>query len=70
MIEIIIIGNKDEKIEYTKDELEKLLKRVYDDGYRDGCASKVYTALPYKETYSGISITATNQGVTPCTLQG
>lgn len=39
MIEIFYPNKKTGKIEFTKEELEKVLNRVYDQGYEDGKSS-------------------------------
>ena len=42
--------DKNGKISFTKDELEKLLNEVYDSGYTDGKNSTYVWSSPYKLT--------------------
>lgn len=45
--------DKNGKIVFTKDELERLLNEVYDSGYLDGKNSTYVWSSPYKWTLSG-----------------
>lgn len=47
---IVYVDVKNGKVDLTKDQLEKLLKQKYDEGYNDGkkfCGSVTYTTCPY-----------------------
>lgn len=35
----VFVPNDNGKFEFTKEELESLLKEAYDEGYKDGCPS-------------------------------
>ena len=48
MIIKVFQTNKNGKIEFTKEELEDLLSKVYQDGYNDGC--KYYSNWYYTTT--------------------
>ena len=39
--------NKNGKIEFTKEELDKLLKDTYDEGYSDGSLTHVFAPIQY-----------------------
>lgn len=56
---------KNGKISFTKNELEKLLNEVYDSGYEDGKRSNNYWTWtsPYK--WDNITCTATNATINP-----
>ena len=59
---------KNGKISFTKNELEKLLNEVYDSGYEDGKRSSNYWTWtsPYKwEAPYYTTTTATNATITP-----
>ena len=54
---IVLVKNKDEKIELTKEELEKIVKDAYDEGYEDGQEASnkgtiTYPSYPYPYTPS------------------
>lgn len=47
--------NKEGRIEFTKEELEKLLNETYEDGYYEG-KSHTYTWTPVTYNDSGITL--------------
>lgn len=49
--------DKNGKIIFTKDELERLLNEIYDSGYLDGKNSTYVWSSPYKWTLNGSSLT-------------
>ena len=49
--------NKEGKIEFTKEELEKLLNETYEDGYHEGKSHTYTWTTPY---YSSKEITLLN----------
>ncbi len=50
----VFIKNCNDKIEFTEDELQKLLDEVYDEGYKDGSYRKGYFTytIPNYEKYN------------------
>lgn len=60
--------DKNGKIIFTKDELEKLLNEVYDSGYVDGKNSTYVWSSPYKWNYYGNEINTITTGTGPKTL--
>ena len=60
---IIIEKNKDGKIEFTKDELQKMLDDAYNRGYSDGRKYDVITYPSHQNWYSTVSTTSCD-----CTL--
>ena len=63
----IFYPNKDGRISFTKQELEKLLDDVYNEGHKDGY-DKGYNARPYWYWTSPYYTTVTNS--TPLTYTG
>lgn len=72
----VFYPNKDNKIAFTKEQLEKLLSEVYDeghaDGYNKGWASThpvgtTYPYTPYRDTSTG---TGTTKEFTTITYNG
>lgn len=59
---IVIEKNKDGKIEFTKEELQKILDDVYSQGYADG--SKKYDTITYP-SYPNLTYTTTNGNTIP-----
>ena len=62
MVKVFTV-NKNDKIEFTKDELEKLLNEVWEDGRRDGLNSN----KNYWWTSPTITCTTLTQGSTSST---
>lgn len=54
---VIVERNKDGKIELTKNELQKMLDDVYNQGYSDG---KGYYTITYPSSPWYVSTTSTN----------
>lgn len=52
--------NKEGKIEFTKEELEKLLNETYEDGYREGKSYTYTWTTPY---YNSKEITLLNNDI-------
>lgn len=64
----ILTPNELGKFEFTKEELEKLLKEAYDDGYYDGVQSSYATQSTQLNkpwwndvTYSGVTSSSTER---------
>lgn len=43
----IMYPNRDGRLEFSKNELEKLLEEAYNEGYKDGKNSNTYTVRDY-----------------------
>lgn len=43
----IMYPNRDGRLEFSKNELEKLLEEAYNEGYKDGKNSNTYTVKDY-----------------------
>ncbi len=63
---LVIDTNKNGKIEYTKEQLEDLLKKAYDEGYEEGLKRTVIT-YPWRPTYYTTNTTPNWQFVTGTT---
>lgn len=61
----IFTPNKDGKIEFTKEELEELLKNMYDTGYEDGKASSNGNYFPYTPRVYPFDSDKTNESTPP-----
>ena len=59
----IMYPNQYGKLEFTKEELEKLLTDAYDEGYRDGRNSPITSGYAYNSTYTTPSITLCSSSV-------
>lgn len=68
----IFANNSNGKIEFTKEELEKLLQEIYDEGYNEG--RKNYCGFSYGNTntipYYGTYIVTTNNVLSNETIDG
>lgn len=53
----IFYPNRDGNIEFSKKDLELLLEEAYDEGYRDGRASNVWTTSTPSITFGSQEIT-------------
>ena len=68
--------NSKGKVEFTEKELKKLLDEIYNEGYRDGRASKTYTyTTPWYPYYTNTpyytwTTTATSTGDNTITVNG
>lgn len=57
----IFTKNKNNKIEFTEQELKKLLDEIYNDGYWDGTRSTYVYQTPYRwEPFTYTTTTASN----------
>lgn len=55
----IMYPNQMGKLEFTKEQLEELLKEAYDEGYRDGQRTVLYTTTTTDYWYKYPSVTCT-----------
>lgn len=62
---VVVEKNKDGKIEFTKDELQKMLDEAYNQGYSDGKAARWDTiTYPSSPWYTTSSNTVTSNKIT------
>ena len=58
---VVVEKNKDGKIEFTKNELQKMLDEAYNQGYSDGKATRwdtiTYPSSPWYTTTSSNTVT-------------
>ena len=76
----VIYPNERGKLEFTKEELEKLLEESYQDGVNDGKKMPTFSYIPTYNSTADSTITLTADGVYPscvtdvayanCTLTG
>ena len=59
----IFCPNTNGKLEFTKEELEKLLNEAYNDGYRDGNYSRTWTYTYPSITCNSSDSTATERAI-------
>lgn len=60
----VFTPNANKKVEFTKEELEKLLNEVYNEGYTDGKASNWTIGYGDVTTWPYTTVTS-NSGITP-----
>ena len=60
----VIYVNEDDSITFTKEDLEKLLDEVYDEGYKDGKSNIMVS--PFQIPSSNIRDPITNPSITWC----
>lgn len=63
----IMFPNRDGRLEFTKQELEKLLEEAYNEGYRDGSRSNSSGTISYYGGLTGspsISYCTADNGIT------
>lgn len=48
----VFTKNQNGKIEFTEDELRKLLDEIYNEGYWDGKGNNFFYTTPYTHTYT------------------
>ena len=60
----IMFPNRDGRLEFTKQELEKLLEEAYNEGYRDGSRSNSSGTISYYGSLTG------SPSINYCTADG
>lgn len=68
----VFTKNQNNKIEFTEDELRKLLDEIYNEGYWDGAKKYVYTTpytIPYGTNYP-YTVTVSNNLKSACEFEG
>lgn len=66
---IVVEKNKDGKIEFTKDELQKMLDEAYNQGYSDGKATR-WDTITYPSNPWYVSTSSNTVGSDKITLNG
>lgn len=61
----VFTPNANKKVEFTKEELEKLLNEVYNEGYTDGKASDWTVSYGSVTTWPYASVTSNGEAIKP-----
>lgn len=66
---VVVEKNKDGKIEFTKDELQKMLDEAYNKGYSDGKATR-WDTISYPSNHWYVSTSSNTVANNKITLNG